>query len=210
LCLELDGRYIQADENPYSAAIKDGENIILQTDNFVVIPSLGPLNNTHAMLIPKQHVNSFASLPVTLQTQGMEILRKLSQHALTKNEELIFFESGAGLLMSHSGGCVTHAHIHCIKKNEHFERELKEEVTLTKTEGDDFSQANTDLGYIWYRNEKDEAYLCNNPLLPSQFLRYLYAKPQGNDTRWNWRKNVNIPVVMKVLSFYKKEKGPSK
>lgn len=203
ICLEISGKGASEFGSTYCELIGSGKNIILESENFLVIPSFGPLCDAHVMLIPKRHVNSFAQLSTTEVDEGFEILDVLRTHIQnTKHKSLVFFESGAGTMTSHSGGCITHAHIHCVINSEEFDKRFRSEIPLDLAEEKDYSTADIEAGYVWYRNKSGTSYICNNPMLPSQFLRYIYAQACGSSSAWNWRRDINIAGVLSVLNTY--------
>ncbi|WP_336512910.1 hypothetical protein [Stutzerimonas stutzeri] len=204
LCLELMGEARPEFGLEYSRLVRVGRNAILHSEYFILLPSFGPLNESHAMLVPRRHVNSFAQLADEELEEASLILKRLRRFTEGKaGKSLVFFESGAGALMSHSGGCITHAHIHVAFSCESFDSRLKHEVSLVPLFDKGYCNADTDLGYVWYEDASQGRYLCNNPMLPSQFLRYIYAESCGCDSAWNWRRDPNMQGVISVLEFYK-------
>lgn len=204
ICNELSGAGTDECGLDYQELIRLGDNIILSSSNFAIIPSVGPLSRTHAMLVPFKHVNSFAELPTIFLQEAAIFLNRMQEH-VRKNlgQNLFFFESGAGKLTSQSGGCITHAHIHCIAESPDFFNRLSAEVSLSPTEDMDFSGADIMHGYIWFKTANKESYICNKPLLPSQFLRFIYAQCTNNPNIWNWRRHTNFAEVKEVISTYK-------
>lgn len=187
----------------YDEIVADKKNIIAETNDFLVVPSVGPLNNSHVMLIPKHHINSFAALDPDIRKKGIEILQKLNEFTTRQSSNsLIFFESGAGENIDHSGGCIFHAHIHCVYYSPEFENALNKEIDFKKTKNTNLT-FDTKNGYVWYMNSDYDEFLCNKPLLPSQFLRYLYANANSIHGNWNWRRDNNIPGLLEVINNYK-------
>ncbi|HFE3034531.1 TPA: HIT family protein, partial [Escherichia coli] len=77
----------------YDEIVSDKKNIIAETNDFLIVPSIGPLNNSHVMLIPKRHINSFAALDRDTRSNGKEILRELNEFIIHQSgRSLIFFE----------------------------------------------------------------------------------------------------------------------
>lgn len=186
----------------YADMVKNGTNVIAKTENLLIIPSIGPLNASHVMIVPKEHVNSFESLP-ELKAEKIELIGQLRNYYFDAFEEkLIFFESGAGKLISHSGGCIIHAHIHAVTSQQGFDERLFSEVDLVSLKTASL-EADLNYGYIWYSNVDSEEYLANNPMLPSQFMRYTYAQGSSNNLLWNWRRHGNISGVQQVIDNYK-------
>lgn len=203
ICKELSGLSAEECGTEYQELVTSGENIIVSGERLAVIPSVGPLSDTHAMLVPFTHVNSFAELSTTDLEEASLLLEKLQQHIQKKiGQKLFFFESGAGELTDHSGGCISHAHIHCIQESSEFFNRLSREVLLTPVKHMDFSSADTKHGYIWFMSSAGETYICNNPLLPSQFLRYIYAQNTNSPSIWNWRRHTNFSSIKEVINIY--------
>lgn len=204
ICKELSGASAEECGSDYQKLVASGANTITSGKYFTVIPSVGPLSKTHVMLVPFAHVNSFAELPTNSLQEASTLLEKLQQHIQEKTgQKLFFFESGAGHLSDHSGGCITHAHIHCIMESPAFLDRLSQEVSPTPVGYMDFSSADTKHGYIWFMSSAKEAYICNKPLLPSQFLRYIYAQNTNSPSVWNWRRHTNFSAIQDVIDTYK-------
>lgn len=203
LCLEVSGKSSEIFDESYKNLVATKKNIILETRSFILLPSVGPLNETHLMIVPKRHIMNFASLTDNELEESERIIADLKVRFLGLYEcNLIFFESGAGNSINHSGGCIDHAHIHCLLESQEFNKRLFSEVSLLKVDSPGYQNTDKELGYIWYKNSAGEVYLCNNPLLPSQFLRFLYAGAYGNESIWNWRKNTGSKRVIDVMKKY--------
>jgi diadenosine tetraphosphate (Ap4A) HIT family hydrolase len=199
ICDEING---ESFVDGYDKIVSEKKNIIAETDNFLVIPSIGPLNDSHIMLVPKKHVNSFNTISNNIKNESREILYKLNNFIIENtNKSLIFFESGAGKNIDHSGGCIFHAHIHCVYYTQEFETALNKEIKFNKNSSQSLDY-DIENGYVWYMNNKYDEFLCNNPLLPSQFLRYLYYSSNSIHGHWNWRRDNNIDGVLKVIKRY--------
>lgn len=202
ICNELNNDIVNIPSD-YVDIVKSKNNIILFSKDLVVLPSFGPLNNSHVMIVPKDHIFNFYSLPQSHTLQVKTLLNKLQNDFFnTYKKKLVFFESGAGVKNNHSGGCIVHAHIHCVVQSEEFERSLFKEVELENVS--DETTFNTQQGYIWYKAADGQEYLKNNPLLPSQFLRYLYMQSSNTPKSWNWRRNIDIVGIRSVIDTYRK------
>lgn len=204
ICQELMLKEIESFDPRYQALISARKNILLETEDFVVLPSLGPLNDSHVMIVPKVHVNNFSMIEASKLKQVEFIEEMLSSHIIkTLGKKLVFFESGAGKISNHSGGCIVHAHIHCIYESESFESRLFDEVEFNDGGQTLYDGADADVGYVWYRSSSGQAYVCNDPQLPSQFLRYVYSIAAGDVRFWNWRRHNNFDGVLRVIDNYK-------
>lgn len=187
----------------YQEIVSKRQNILDETEDFVVLPSLGPLNDAHAMIVPRKHQNNFATVTEGQLRQVSELMQKMSSHILLKTgKRLAFFESGAGTTSYHSGGCIIHAHIHCVYESEDFYQRLMGEVAFEEVLGGWYQGADVQFGYAWYKSSGGRAFICNNPELPSQFLRYAYSMAAGDVRFWNWRRHNNIEGVLRVIDIY--------
>lgn len=202
ICNELKGD-IGSIPAEYLDIVKSKNNIILSSEELVVLPSFGPLNDSHVMIVPRKHVFNFSSLSQD-GIQQLKMLVSQLQDGFFKyyNKRLVFFESGAGTMTNHSGGCIVHAHIHCVIQNEEFERNLFKELELKEVS--DVTSFDTQHGYVWYKSVNGQEYFMNNPLLPSQFLRYLYMQSSSTPQSWNWRRNIDIGGIQSVIDKYRK------
>lgn len=203
ICQELRGAIVIDCDPRYQEIISKRQNILDETEDFVVLPSLGPLNDAHAMIVPKQHLNNFSVITDDQLRQVESIVLKMSSHIFLKTgRRLAFFESGAGESTYHSGGCIVHAHIHCVYESEDFHKRLMGEVALKEVLGGWFKGADCQRGYVWFKAGSGRAFICNNPELPSQFLRYVYSIAAGDVRFWNWRRHNNFEGVLRVISNY--------
>lgn len=211
LCAEVSGRASPEFGEGYGRLVRSRKNVLAETANLLLVPSVGPLNDSHVMIVPKQHVNSFACLDKGGVAESQQLIARLQDYALSRlGRRLIFFESGAGRLTDHSGGCVTHAHIHCVSESGSFHQRLFTEVRLVLATDSGYSEADKEHGYLWYEDADGQRYLCNRPLLPSQFLRYLYAQCEGNMGMWNWRRHANFDGILLVVENYREfSKSPA-
>lgn len=203
VCQELKFGSMHDCDPRYQTLVDSRQNIIYESADFVVLPSLGPLNDSHVMIVPKSHINNFSVIPESKLSQVRSIALALSSFVEWRHgKRLAFFESGAGTRSSHSGGCIVHAHIHCVYEHEEFEQRLFKELDFQEGGVNWYKNADGDLGYVWFMNSRREPFLSNNPQLPSQFLRYLYSMSAGDIRFWNWRRHNNYEGVLKVLECY--------
>jgi diadenosine tetraphosphate (Ap4A) HIT family hydrolase len=201
ICEEVKGNYKNVENGEYSSLVRSGENIIFEEEELCVIPSFGPLCVSHVMVVTKSHFNNFSLLSGYEDERVSNILEKIRKYVRGKSgKEMVFFESGAGLLTNHSGGCVIHAHIHGVFYSECFERRVFEEIDMRPViAGSEFDE---EFGYVWYQGKDSNSYYCNKPLLPSQFLRFLYIEVGSGGSYWNWRRDIQVDNIYKVLGFY--------
>jgi len=206
ICNELSYRSALPDDSRYTSIVRSGHTRIAETEHLVVLPSVGPIDSCHAMIAPRKHINSFAQLPSNISNSVRLLMRQMRDFVKKEHsKELVFFESGAGTLSGHAGGCIIHAHIHAVSYCKDFEERLFGEVAMQLQLADEsLTSADTKFGYVWYMDPDEREYICNRPMLPSQFLRYLYTQTCSNERMWNWRRHPNVDGIFDVLRNYQK------
>lgn len=172
----------------------------------MLLPSVGALNRTHLLIVPKRHVFNIASLEQGELKELERIkdsLTVFAQESLKTN--LIFFEHGAGTECDSSGGCVEHAHLHVISALEGVLALLEEYAHFVKLPSFDAISrvGNTQLGYALLQDADGSVWEANNPKFPSQLFRRIYAQIQNGPEVWNWRIDPRINEVKRVIDAYK-------
>ncbi len=97
------------------------KQVILETEHHVLLPDIGPLTQDHLLVVSKEHVPSFASLPASrngdYKSLVTSVLSRMS--SLHSESEPVFFEHGVGTVNGQfirCGGCgrTDHAHLHVL------------------------------------------------------------------------------------------------
>lgn len=92
--------------------------VVYETENFVVIPGLGPIDSGYLMIMPKEHYLSLAQVPKAQMNEYHEVEEDI--YWILKNlygAKTFFYEHGTA-----PGGAVglksiVHAHVHCMIEN---------------------------------------------------------------------------------------------
>ena len=205
ICQEIAGNGSGFEQKKYQQLVEQKKNVLYETDAFVVLPSIGPLNPSHILVVPKSHVKALGALPDSLTTEVKTIKEKLRNYCHKKSgKQLIFFEHGTGKLIDSSGGCVDHAHLHAIWNipgvTELF---IKQLGLVTLPSALTVNQVcNLELGYIYVEGADGQNFIKNNPGLPSQIFRRLYASLDVSVEVWNWRSFFNLKGIEAVIEYY--------
>lgn len=209
LCSELNGEAVPHHDSAYAELIKERRNILYRSTQFSVIPSIGALNPSHALIVSNGHDLSIASIPT--KSRDHELSHLFSAIELrcleTVGKPVIFFEHGSGDTIDFSGSCVSHAHIHAIVGDQRFITNMLQASHFAKLEQlkDSFLVANRETGYLWMRTSSNSNWVSNYPEIPKQLFRRIYAEnvglPEGR--HWNWRIDPQPEATIKVIEFYK-------
>ncbi|MCL2570741.1 MAG: hypothetical protein FWE16_06115 [Firmicutes bacterium] len=96
------------------------ESILVETDNFIVLPNAMPAHGGHSLIVPKKHSLSMASFCTSLELynemQGMiDITRDMVADIMRPDGwdfDVCIMESGTGKKSQLTAGCIEHAHLH--------------------------------------------------------------------------------------------------
>jgi hypothetical protein len=180
----------------------EGSRIAFQDDNFFIVPSLGPLVESHALIVSTNHLTSSARLSSGAFSQLTEIFNKLLLSAEQQEKTQLFFEHGVPDDSGGHGGCgICHCHVHSLSI-------LKDYNPLAKLEkflNDKKCQFEKKEIESWERLEElaERSYLCvqvgkmrptvfifnRGERIESQLMRQFVAEDYPeSDKEWDWRK----------------------
>jgi diadenosine tetraphosphate (Ap4A) HIT family hydrolase len=176
--------------------------IIPTGESFFVMPSLGPLVNDHALLVPRQHVTSSAKLPEKDLHAMLGIADRWTQHITDANVVPLIFEHGTPSDDTAHGGCgICHCHLHLLAikqaqagdfmiKFEDFLREKKYPVVAAELPSWNDVGGYSKDAYLNIRigAEKPRVFRFNGAPVESQLMRkFLVSKVIGGEVEWDWR-----------------------
>ncbi|MGN6350541.1 MAG: HIT family protein [Candidatus Nitrosocosmicus sp.] len=169
--------------------------VIAESDNFVVIPSVGALVEGWLLIIPKRHYLSLGL--INDQDIYFELEQLINTIGVTIKEEFgdyILFEHGAVLENSKVGCGVDYAHMHIVPCNFDLIKEASilnvgfewERISNIK---DCCNYANKSMPYLYYKDSAGISYATTNNNIPSQFFRKIIANKLGIGDMWDWKQN---------------------
>jgi ATP adenylyltransferase len=203
LCSEICGDATPFGDD-YNELVYSGSNVIFGSNSFVLLASIGPLNESHVMIVPRAHVMGMASLPN--KSLELRLIKEYIRCYVRRlyGWEMTFFEHGTGGCSESMIACVAHAHLHALRCVPGIETLLHCAIpTIQKVNQERFFElADQELGYVFFEDALGTGYLANRPLVPPQFIRRLYAQAQGVPHKWNWRFDYRVDEVRDVLTSY--------
>lgn len=169
---------------------------VYESDNFIVLPTVGEFIKGYMLIIPKEHIMSLAELSPDLKEEFLEVYNDvITMLKLTYGiDDFLVWENGTG-----NGGVgkakssIVHAHVHVAPSKLVFE-------DIKKASGFQFKKISYDEifsygnhSYLLVKgNSTNEWFINDNPdlYIPRQYVRQLVAKEYNlpGDT-WNWRIN---------------------
>lgn len=205
VCSELAGKAEPYLGSSYKSLIESGRNILLNGENFVVLPSVGALNPSHALVVPREHLFSFSMLPQEQIIKDIPLIKiALRSVNHSKGVNVVFFEHGMGGSSDSSGACISHAHLHVIADIETLELNLRNSIQFVNIPSFAVIKdlASKEEGYVVFENALGNVGLSNRPDLPSQFFRRMYALTARKPAVWNWRVDRQSLYTKQVVEHY--------
>jgi diadenosine tetraphosphate (Ap4A) HIT family hydrolase len=205
LCGELDGT--QPPLHTLLGVLAPPSRVLLESDNWVVVPTLGPLVPGHIMLVPRRHFSSALACPEPLLGECEDVIdRCVARLRDLYRQPVVMFEHGAGLGAPRScGACIEHAHLHLLPGPTSFV------TTVTSAEPNWISahtlnELRAELGMSAYMlagklDPPDRILFARKPdkKVASQFLRKVFAGTVGNSTTWDWRRFPQPTTLLQTM-----------
>lgn len=192
-------------DGPYRTALCN--TILLESHNFVVVPTVGMIIPGWLLLITKQHIPNMASIPHSWHDEINDLLSRSKAMVSARFAPPFVFEHGAVPQQCQaSGSCVNHAHLHLIPS-----------FHIGEIEKDIFSVCNfspilglsslpkalpAESGYLYYESTVGHAYAGLAEDVPSQLIRRIVAAHSQKSDQWNWvlfPENANIQLTIDAI-----------
>ena len=177
--------------------------IIEETNNFLILPSIGSLVDGYLLIVSKRHVNSMANLSEN-EKKEYEFLINKYRNLFKKiyNKFPIIFEHGSPILNSNmKASSVIHAHSHIVNHNFIDENSIIKKLKFK--EMDNLKFLSKDKNYIMYINSDNKYYITNDFKPISQIIRKIIAKDLGYENMFDWKK---YEFLENIYSTIKKTK----
>lgn len=185
--------------------------ILLETDNWYVIPTLGCLTVGYVLLVTKQHYLSLANIGHELFIEMLDLKKKVEDVLYDKlGMRCITFEHGTVNSYSKGANSVDHVHLHVLP----FSRPIWNEIIMDipETPFDTIEsynsllagwQNNSPNSYLLFQDiDQKIYYIPDASNMPSQLFRKCLA-PYLGAGYWDWRDENYSDNILKTLSLFK-------
>jgi diadenosine tetraphosphate (Ap4A) HIT family hydrolase len=194
LCSQLAGE----ESNDLIARMLEGEpyvrRVMLESESFAAIPSLGPLASGHSLLCPKMHVRSFAQLEHRLHDE-YQVIKNDLRRALSYRyaSPIHLFEHGMAVTGDRIVCTTDHAHMHFVPLPRSCKVDGIEQSPWVEFDGSlkQLTELSQGGEYILYEPPDGICRLLNagERSFDSQHMRKLLSRAIGRSENWNWRDN---------------------
>lgn len=167
------------------------EHIIYETENFYCVPGTGAFFEGYIMIVPKQHIMSFANLESELMDEFWRILDDMRSLMKAIYQKKIFaFECGSGKTgAGKHETSIVHAHFHLAPTDMPVLKEIQKSGLHPALIEKEHLIEYGENPYMLYVDQDDTWYISSNPqeYYPRQHPRQVLANYMGCYQIYNWR-----------------------
>ena len=202
----------EEENNLFLSIIKPSINIktriIIETGNWVVMPTIGALVPGYMLIVSKKHYTSVGHCPHSYLREFNDLLKSLEVVIAEKyNMPIVAFEHGSYSSTNRGGCCVEHAHVHVVPFcGDLMEGAVDKDVFMIKPISclnelqDQIKNCNS---YLFYQDNSGSKYIICGEYIQSQFFRQIIAQKLGLQKYWDWRNNFGLENIEKTYEQIK-------
>jgi len=188
--------------------------ILFETENFTVKPSLGSFVEGWLLIVPKKHYISLGSIEDPILFDELNLLiDKIGQIVQKEYGNYVIFENGS-LCANKLVGCgVDYAHLHFVP----FDLDLIElienrfNVMYNWESVNDIKSAisyiKNEKPYLYLRNQKNESFITTDENIPSQLFRKAIAESMSIGEQYDWKIYKFEHNIQRTIDKYSKYSG---
>lgn len=184
--------------------------ILFESENFIVVPSLGALVEGWLLIVPKQEYLSFQYLDnISLLEELEEFSKQIGQIMAKEYGHVTMFEHGAWQSKSTVGCGVDYAHLHLVPINfdlilglENF-LDTKYDWNLVSGIADALKSKEEKSEYLFYKDFKGNSYIVNDKKIPSQLFRKVIAQYINQPEKYDWKEYHQEENILKTIKKFK-------
>lgn len=177
--------------------------IIEESENFMVLPTIGALVDGYLMIVSKKHINSMSKLKENERIEYEFLIEKYrNKFKNIYNKFPIIFEHGSPINDSDmKASSVTHAHTHIVNHKFINEESIVKNLNFKRLAN--FKYLSKEKNYIMYINPENICYVSYNFEPVSQMMRKLIAKDLGYENKFDWKKEIFIENINSTIRKFK-------
>lgn len=180
--------------------------ILDETENFIVVPTLGSLVDGYVLIVSKHHIFNMGELAIEKQEEYINLVNKYRElfNKIYGKYPIVFEHGTSKNDINLTSSSVIHAHTHIV--NHSFVDENKIISDLNFKEISEVNEVLSDKNYIFYISKCGKKYITYNFESTSQLMRILIAKDLGYENKYNWKNDTfldNIEKTIEKLNYNK-------
>jgi diadenosine tetraphosphate (Ap4A) HIT family hydrolase len=183
------------------------DEIIDETANFYAKAALGHFVFGYTLIISKEHLISYASLPVELFAEldsfSAAVRSKVERIA---GQSVMMFEHGAISRPQRAGSCIDHAHLHLLPTADLLIPPLTGMFGfISLSQHSDITRFQKEqTPYLYFEKANGQQYAVSTAQdLPNQFIRRVASQHLNCSDLWDWREKPLRDRVKLFIQRYK-------
>jgi ATP adenylyltransferase len=187
-----------------AAAKQLWDSPVLESQNFVVIPSLGSLVEGWLLLVPRDHFISLGALPDRLVAEMEDMKAKVSAYVGNEYGKVCAFEHGPASTSRKVGCSVDHAHLHIVPFGSDIATAARpfmpHDAMWNKASWRECREAyRTGKDYLYFEQPLGSGWISVHQNFGSQIFRKAIAAQIGRLDEFNWREHPQFDTVAKTI-----------
>jgi len=182
---------------------------LYETENFVVIPSLGSIVEGWLLIVPKKEIISYGYLQSTaLYSELDSLIDHVGQAVKKLYGSFVIFENGTRC-QGESVGCgVDYAHIHIVPTEHNLIDIIERDFGIyynwrqVGSIEESVNYINNNQPYLYYKTQQNDSYMATNENIPSQLFRKALASVMGVRSEYDWKRNPFTENIYKTIDTY--------
>ena len=180
---------------------------VVESRNFVALPSLGSLVEGWLLLVPKEHFISMAAIPPELVDEMEDMKVRISAQVSDTYGEVCVFEHGPAFARRNVGCSVDHAHLHIVPITFGLAEAARPFMPLDAEWNTASWHGCRDahlagMDYLYLEQPLGNGVICTRADLGSQVFRKAIASKIGRADEFNWREFPELETVAKTISVF--------
>ena len=162
--------------------------VLLESENFVVIADVAPIVEGHLLIIPKVHSFALACLEPLFLEELASLQDRVVAAQTREYTRPILFEHGAGTTVGSSAACIDHAHLHVTPVQHDPSAEFRGSFAFKPVAHlSDLRPEGTRSAYLYYEDRDGRRWGTETTSVPRQFFRRVLCATQDVPVPWDWR-----------------------
>lgn len=176
------------------------KRIILESDNFVVMPTIGCLVEGYLLVVSKKHYTCMGDLPSLLTNELNSLVEIVTSKINEKyKKNAVCFEHGG--CKGKSGSCVDHAHLHVVPFDTNLTKLIKP-YALNDMTISSLHDLQSYAPYLYWQDIDESQHVATGDFFPSQFFRKIIADYYGLGNEWDWHQFHHAENMLKTIKDF--------
>lgn len=180
--------------------------VCLESENFIVVPSISPIVVGHFLVLPKKHISNLFSIKKSEWDEFLRIVGFVIDRLKSLFGEYFIFEHGVG--NDYFEGCgVDHAHLHIMPIPKKYHDDIISAVSICSDKvvidsvSSIYNAKNDCSSYLLFGYELSKMNYLAEDKMTSQFIRRVVSCKLGVDS-YDWKECKNKELFFKTLDIF--------